>query len=115
MKALSTDNYIVHHYAPSLEDVEFKEYSKLNELQKILLMQNRKIIASAIIRIGTMICYPAKKVIAMLLLICFSFSMRAQTNQKQCKGVTKKHLQCKRMLSVNNKSNYCYQHLQQKK
>lgn len=38
----------------------------------------------------------------------------AQTGH-QCKGVTKKNIQCKRILSVNNKSEYCYQHLSQKK
>lgn len=115
MKALSTDNYIINHFAPSLEDVEYSEQNKLNELSKILLQQNRKIITDAIIRIGAMLAYPAKKTIAMLLLICFSFTMQAQTKQKQCKGITKKNAQCKRMLNMKNKSDFCYQHLSQKK
>lgn len=61
MKALSTDNYIINHFAPTLEDTEFNEYSKLNKLQKILLIRNRITMHNAIIRIGTMMCYPKKK------------------------------------------------------
>lgn len=49
-----------------------------------------------------------------MILITFIFSFQPK-EKKQCKGITLKKEQCKRMLLVTNKSNYCYQHLKQDK
>lgn len=115
-KLAENNYYVSNNDARTLETLEFTEQSKLNELSKRLLLQNRKVITNAIIRIGTLLAYPRN--IALFILFFFSFNLFAQTEkkeQKQCKGITKKGVQCKRMLSANNKSNYCYQHLKQSK
>lgn len=36
-------------------------------------------------------------------------------NGHQCKGITKKKEQCKRVLAASNKNEYCFQHISQKK
>lgn len=48
MKALSVDNYIINHFAPSLEDLDFQEDKKNNLLQKHQIRMSAKKIKKAI-------------------------------------------------------------------